>query len=65
MKVQPKIYPLGIEPKRFWKLERFNNLKEAIYRYHDANLPINPEWVNEYNELLDEMVGEFELEELI
>ena len=37
------------------KLKRLNNLKGAIERYLDANLHIDTEWLNEYNEILNEM----------
>lgn len=34
-------------------VNRFNNLKSAIERYVNANITINPEWLEEYNELLE------------
>ena len=33
-------------------LERLKGLKEAIANYYNANLPIDIEWVKEYNELI-------------
>ena len=37
------------------KFNRLISLKEAIKRYAEADLPINTEWVYEYNFLLKEM----------
>lgn len=48
--------PLGIMPKDIYykivALERLKGLKEAIANYYNANLPIDIEWVKEYNELI-------------
>ncbi len=47
--------PLGITPKTIHqemvKKERFGDLQRAITRYLENGLPINIEWINEYNEL--------------
>lgn len=51
--------PIGIIPKkhheRLVKTERFNELLGAITRYFEANLKINIEWIEEYNELVDKI----------
>lgn len=48
--------PLGITPKTIHqemvKKERFGDLQRAITRYLENGLPINIEWINEYNELI-------------
>lgn len=45
--------PLGLMPKKFHDVERFNEVCGAIARYYDAGLKINIEWIEEYNELVD------------
>lgn len=49
--------PLGIIPKKIndelVKLERLNELSNAIARYYEAGLKINPDWITEYNDLVD------------
>lgn len=51
--------PLGLIPKRFHdqriKVERFNEVCEAISRYYDARLKIKIEWIEEYNDLVDNL----------
>jgi len=51
--------PLGLIPKKHYyrnqKIERFNEVCEAIKRYWDAGLQINTEWIEEYNELIEEI----------
>jgi hypothetical protein len=49
--------PLGVIPKWLW-IEKMNNdridqLKAAIKRSMDANHRVPPEWVEEYNELVN------------
>ena len=44
--------PLGLRPKRFSDIERLNEIRSAISRYYDAELPIPIEWIEEYNQLL-------------
>ena len=48
--------PLGITPKTIHqemvKKERFGDLQRAITRYLENGLPINIEWIKEYNELI-------------
>lgn len=43
--------PLGIMPKKFWELHRLSDLFDAIMRYNEAHIPVNPEWYEEYEEL--------------
>jgi hypothetical protein len=45
--------PLGLIPKFVVRLERLNEVREAIVRYYDAELKIPIEWVEEYNELIE------------
>lgn len=47
--------PLGIVPKFIWKEQRLMNLREAIDRYLDANLKVPVTWIEEYNELLEDI----------
>ena len=48
--------PLGLMPKKYYDIKernlRFNDICGAISRYYNAGLPINIEWVEEYNEIL-------------
>lgn len=48
--------PLGIIPKDIYYLnadkKRLSDLQDAIARYYNADLPINLEWIKEYNELI-------------
>nr|DAT15495.1 MAG TPA: hypothetical protein [Caudoviricetes sp.] len=48
--------PLGIMPKDIYYLnadkKRLSDLQDAIARYYNADLPINLEWIKEYNELI-------------
>lgn len=48
-KIKP---PLGVIPRKMHDLERYCDLRQAIYRYLCADLQINPAWVEEYNELV-------------
>ena len=43
--------PLGLTPKYMWRLQRLQNIAEAIERYTDVNKEIPIEWIEEYNEL--------------
>lgn len=47
--------PLGIIPKQIHTEIRFDELKAAIQRYLDANLNVNIEWVEEYNDILKQI----------
>lgn len=43
--------PSGITPRFLWDEKRRDDIRGAIIRYLDADKPIPPEWVEEYNEL--------------
>ena len=47
--------PLGLLPKRIHDEQRLGLVKEAIYRYLEANFAISPEWIVEYNQLIEEL----------
>jgi hypothetical protein len=51
--------PIGATPKNFWensiKVDRLSELNSAIKRYHDAGLIINVEWIEEYNQIIDDL----------
>jgi hypothetical protein len=51
--------PLGLIPKKIHdervKMERFNEVCGAISRYYNAGLKINIEWIEEYNELVEDV----------
>ena len=44
--------PIRLKPKKDHLLERLHEVRSAIVRYCDAELPIPVEWVEEYNELI-------------
>jgi hypothetical protein len=46
--------PIGLKPKKYHSLERLNEVRSAIVRYYDNELPIPVEWIKEYNELLNQ-----------
>jgi len=46
--------PIGLKPKKYHSLERFNEVRSAIARYYDAELPIPIEWVEEYNKIINQ-----------
>jgi hypothetical protein len=45
--------PLGIMPKYIHDQKRLGELRKAIKRYVDIYYYINPEWIVEYNDLLE------------
>ena len=45
--------PIGLKPKFVNRLERLNEVRGAIVRYYDAGLKIPVEWIEEYNEFID------------
>lgn len=49
--------PIGLKPKfvsKFVsKIERLKEVRGAIVRYYDAELKIPIEWIEEYNQLID------------
>jgi len=44
--------PIGLIPYSIWKDKRFNDVSAAIARYYNFNLPIPPEWIEEFNVLV-------------
>ena len=48
--------PLGIIPKKIWKEQRLGDLRDAIDRYLEANQRVPVEWIEEYNELLVDVI---------
>ena len=50
--------PIGLKPKKYHSLERLNEVRSAIVRYYDDELPIPVEWIEEYNELLNQIKDE-------
>ena len=53
--------PIGIIPKKIHeekvKKDRFNDICGAISRYYNASLKIPVEWINEYNELVGNVLN--------
>lgn len=47
--------PLGVTPKTLLEERRFNELKEAIGRYIEANWPIPSEILWEYNAMANRL----------
>jgi hypothetical protein len=45
--------PLGPRPKWVVEEQRIQELKKVFKDYIDANYPIKPEWIAEYNELIE------------
>jgi hypothetical protein len=49
--------PTGVMPKEYYDkhciMIRFKELKRAISEYTEAKLIVNPEWIKEYNHLID------------
>ena len=50
--------PIGVTPKVILEEQRFNELKEAIGRYLEANWPIPSEIVWEYNAMANRIPKE-------
>lgn len=42
--------PIGVIPKKLWIEQRIEDLKQTIYRYLDANLPVPHAWYEELEE---------------
>jgi hypothetical protein len=53
-----KIPPLGVKPYFILREQRIIELKEAIQRFLDGNWPIPQEFIDEYNELTDQLEQE-------
>ena len=53
--------PIGLIPKKIYeeqiKMSRFDEVSKAIFRYHSARLKIDISWIEEYNELVEELKG--------
>jgi hypothetical protein len=45
-------HPVGVIPRYIWIEHRVQDLKNAIYRYREAGLPIPNEWYMELEEYL-------------
>lgn len=56
--------PMGLKPKHIFKLTRLQDITEAINRYISAECIIPIEWVEEYNELIEELPSLTSKEEL-
>ena len=48
-------HPIGIKPMYLWKEDRWHELSKAICRYAEAGYTVPIEWVNEYNQLHQEI----------
>jgi len=48
-----ELIPIGVRPKWVWQLERANDLAGAISRYAQGGYEIDPEWISEYNDLVE------------
>ncbi len=57
---QPKKPPLGVKPRWLHDEQRLQDLGGAIYRYLSDKMPIQTEWIEEYNEILKRMEGKHE-----
>ena len=58
---RPVKLPLGIIPKKIWKEQRLGELRGAIDRYLEANQRVPIEWIEEYNELLEDIRKEVDI----
>ena len=47
--------PIGLMPRKFWDEKRLNEVSSAIARYINACRPVPPEWIEEYNELVERL----------
>lgn len=57
------IIPVGVMPKKFWEIQRMRDLQGAIFRYVEAGINPEPEWIEEYQKLSEkypEFVNKFE-----
>lgn len=54
---QPKKPPLGVKPRWLHDEQRLQDLGGAIYRYLSDKMPIQIDWIEEYNEILRRMEG--------
>lgn len=54
LQVKQEKPPLGIMPKKTWKQIRYQDVAEAIKRYWDTGKKIPIEWIEEYNDFMDD-----------
>lgn len=45
--------PIGIMPRKLWDDQRLSDLRSALDRRLAAGFPAPPEWIEEYNELVN------------
>lgn len=50
--------PLGIKPRRIHDEERVRELRACIARYMQAGYHLDPDWVSEYNEIIERQMNE-------
>lgn len=50
--------PIGLLPKKIWLENRVKEINEAIKRYIDSNVSIDPNWIQERNEILEQEENE-------
>ena len=44
--------PIGLKPKWLHDEQRLKDVRDAIVRYYNADMPIPIKWIEEYNELI-------------
>lgn len=44
--------PMGCAPRYIRDEQRAEEIRQAVIRYLQAGLSINPEWIEEYNEII-------------
>lgn len=54
---QVRKFPLGVTPKKLWLEDRRDDLRRAICEFACEGMRIDPEWVEEYNELIGRCEG--------
>lgn len=45
--------PTGLTPQWVWNNKRLQDIKDAIHRYMEAEKEIDPEWIEEYNQIIE------------
>lgn len=45
--------PIGLTPRYIVTEDRLTEVRDAIFRYINAGLCLPPEWIEEYNELVE------------
>lgn len=51
----PKKPPLGVKPRWLHEEQRLQDLGGAIFRYLSDKMPIQIDWIEEYNEIIKRM----------